>query len=84
MKKFMTMWDKITEVDVVGETAMFVKLHGGRKDAKMSSYKCYFDTWKEAHDHILEEAQIKVDSAKLSLERAKGKYGQIKGMKEPV
>jgi len=69
----------IDKVDVHGETPSFVILKNGRKEKK-DGY--YFDTWEEAHAHLLATAEGELTSARRHLATAQGRHGNIKGMKE--
>ena len=81
MIKYMIYFDKITKILVKGETQKQIILTTGRRENKISDWKCYFDTWGDAHNYLIEKAEREVSDIWLSLERAKGKLGQIKGMK---
>jgi len=72
---------KIIKVECERETDMCI-WENGRKHLKRSAYYNYFDTWKEAYDHILKLAKDRVVSARLQLDSAKGLLGNIKGLKE--
>lgn len=85
--------DKIEEIEVVRETeqSVFLPVNGRslagkkgvneRRDAKRSTYVQYHDTWADAHAFLVGKAQREVESLRSRLEQAKGKLGQIKGMK---
>ncbi|MGZ3351739.1 MAG: hypothetical protein ACXU89_22660 [Xanthobacteraceae bacterium] len=85
--------DKIEEIEVVRETEQSVFLPvnarflagkkgvNERRDAKRSTYVQYHDTWADAHAFLVGKAQREVESLRSRLEQAKGKLGQIKGMK---
>jgi hypothetical protein len=92
MKKYMTggFESPIEEVEVVKETkkSVWVKREGWAKGTesidrchKRASWHNYFDTWEEAHAFLMDKAQREVDSLRRQLELAKGKLGNIKGMK---
>lgn len=70
---------KITEVECEKETVSSVWI-GGRRSAKRSEWKNYFDTWEDAHKALLESANKKLASAKLALDRVKGICENIKCM----
>jgi hypothetical protein len=53
-----------------------------RREAKESRGIKWFDTWEEAHTTLLSIAQKRVDSARVGLDDAKGKLGNVKGMRE--
>ena len=71
---------KITPVEVEKETDVSVWIKGAR-NAKVTDWHIYHDTWQAAHDHLTKEAERHVVSARLALERAKGAQGNVKGMK---
>lgn len=53
------------------------------RQAKISSYSQYHDTWADAHAHLLAMAEASVAACRRSLELANAKLGNIKGMKPP-
>jgi hypothetical protein len=76
-------WDStIKEVEIDRETAssVFIK---GRRTAKKSEYAAYFSTWEGAHAYLLGKAEMKVESARVTLQQAHDKLGNVKGMKKP-
>ena len=75
--------NQIYEVEVERETENSVWING-RRSAKQTSDACYFDTWEEARDYKLSNAQDEVERARSALERAKSKLGNIKGLKKPT
>lgn len=84
MKKHMTSYgSRIIEVEVERETESSVWVKG-RRHNKRSEYENYWDSWEDAHSFLLQNAERWVEGARLRLERAKGEYGQIKGMKKPA
>jgi hypothetical protein len=82
---------KIERVEVIRETEQSVflpksrvgKTNGERRAAKHSEWEQYHDTWEAARAYLLEIANDDVTAARLALERANGKLGNIKGMKKP-
>jgi hypothetical protein len=80
--KYKTRWDEITPVECERETESCVYIKG-RRYAKESSWENYHDSWADAHAFLVDNAQGNVDGLRLKLEQAKGKLGQIKGMKPP-
>lgn len=80
---------KIEPVTVVKETAKqlvveydcYGKTHQ-RRAAKESAYDNYFDTWEEAHEHLIDRAAKRVESLRSQLQTANGNLGNIKGMKQ--
>jgi poly(3-hydroxyalkanoate) synthetase len=70
----------IEAVEVERETDSSVWIKGNR-NAKITSYHKYWDSWEEAHAYLLERADRSLQDARRALERAQGEYGNIKGMK---
>lgn len=81
--------EKIEVVEVVRETEHQVVLpssHPGgkeRREAKRGDWYSWHDSWEDAHAYIVAKAQAEVDALRNRLEQAKGKLGNIKGMKRP-
>lgn len=84
--------DKIEKVEVLRETEACVYLSrnptlGNKKDerreAKMSDYAQYHDSWADAHTYLMKKAEIAVKYASQNLKKANGKLGNIKGMTPP-
>lgn len=86
----------IEEVQVVKSTEKSVIvlekrwMIGGRdqeyqkvRHAKRSEYSAYFPTWEEAHAYLLDKAEREVNGARLRLNDATGRLGNIKGLKKP-
>ena len=87
MIKYRTYFDKIETVKVVRETAASVYVGekmGGRREAKRSSFYNDFDSWQEAHAFLVSGAESYVEELRMNLERAKGRLGQIRAMKQPL
>jgi hypothetical protein len=81
---------KITEVEVIRETdvSVFVPTnrkedYKGRREAKISQFDHYHDTWDLAHADLLDIAEKDVMRARRNLETAKAFYGNVKGMRKP-
>ena len=59
----------ITPIKIVRETEKTVFLPrsaligGERRKSKMSTFTCYFDTWNEAHEYLLNSATRKLKQA---------------------
>jgi len=82
-------FDKLEAVEIVRHTNDFVILPRDdrgkeRREAKVSEWSNYFVTWQEAHDYLMAQAQSKVDSLRVQLQRANGALGNIKGMEPPL
>lgn len=66
-------WDnRVRTVEVVKETASFVVLPSGRREAKTSDYHEYYETAGEAWDSLvaLREQQVRDAEARLEQKRA--------------
>lgn len=83
MKKYLakTFYNKIDEVEILRETNSFVYIIGynGKeiREAKISNYDCYFDTYQEAKDWLLRLHNDKIESLERQLNRAKEEYNYI-------
>lgn len=80
--------NRIDVVEVLRETnasVFFLGSHGRTecREAKMSDWKQYHDTWADAHAYLMAKAQSCVDRARRALELANGHLGNVKGMKPP-
>lgn len=69
----------IETVDVERETEHSIWING-RRNSKKTSYHKYWDTWQEAHEHLLEHAERAWQIAQRKLARAESEYIEIKGM----
>jgi hypothetical protein len=56
----------------------------GCREARVSCWGAYYETWEQAHGAMLAKAERELQSARLMLARAQGEYGRIKGMKPPA
>ena len=92
---YQVQFDKIRKVEVISATKHFVTLPGGWKgkpnrDKKITSWRSYFQTWKEAHNHVLKQAQEALTAAKEGIKSAQAEVIEaedhlydVKAMKEP-
>ena len=74
---------KIEPTEIIKETEKTIFLRGGRKERKVSEWGSWHDTWEDARQALLSRAEGDVASARLRLQGANGKLGNIKGMKNP-
>lgn len=72
---------KIKAVKIDRETEKCIWVNGHRV-AKISEWECFFDTWQDAHSHILGRTQELVESARFRFDKYKGLLVDIKEMKE--
>jgi hypothetical protein len=72
----------IEQVEVERETTASVWINGSR-NAKVSDWKNYFDTWDEAKQYLLNQAEAKLTGARFRLQSARSEHGNIKGLKNP-
>lgn len=84
IKKYKTRWGRISVETFEKETDCFLVGANGRRTSKRSSWENYFDSWDEAKQFLLDEAQQKLDMCRRSLADAQSKFGNIKGMKPPA
>lgn len=79
---------KIEQIKVISETAKTVTFatrlgSRERRANKRGNVENFFDTWADARDFLMREAEQKVDSARRSLELANAVLGNIKGLRQP-
>jgi hypothetical protein len=48
------------------------------------AHRPYFDTWKEAHDFMLERARARLKKSQAEIASAKRHLGKVEAMKEPA
>lgn len=86
MIKYRTRFDRIAAIEVERETDKQVVLpatDGFRsiRENKVSDWSNWHDTWDDAHAFLVAKYEREIESLRMRLEQAKGKLGQIKGMK---
>jgi hypothetical protein len=74
--------DPITAVPVERETESSVWIKG-RRQPKSSTFYCYFDTWQQAHEALIDAREKGVAMARRDLELANSYLGNVRGMKKP-
>ena len=74
---------RILKIECERETDKCIWI-GNNRRLKITESERFFDTWKEAHEYILEMANNQVNYARLRLERAKDLLKNIEGMKEEL
>lgn len=75
-------WGQLIEkINVERETKKCVWIDG-RRSNKMSDWYCYFDTFGEAKNYLISEAENKVQAARSKLNNAKSHLGNIQALKE--
>lgn len=89
MIKYRTRFDKIEPLEVERETDKQVVLAArigfrSSRENKVSDWSNWHDTWEAAHSFLIAEAERDVASLRMRLEQAKGKLGNIKGMRPNV
>lgn len=73
---------RISPIQITRETDTSVWV-GSRRHAKRTEYRCFFDTWEEAHAFLMQRAEIRLTHARRSLQNAQDILGNVKGMKKP-
>ncbi len=63
------------EVERSSENSIWVN---GRRRARMSSYEKYWDTEKEAWDHLVKEAAYRLESATADMDRASEMLDEVR------
>lgn len=69
------------EVDRATDACVWIN---NRRNARISSFTCYYPTWEAARDALLAEKEDALNAARRRLERAQGEYGNIKGLQRPA
>ena len=78
---------RIEEIEILRETesSVFIATTHSRKkeqrEAKVSSYHQYHDTWEAAHKYLLEKASVRVASASRRLDYETATLKTIKAMR---
>lgn len=74
--------DKVSVIRSTEKSVWIQNFDRGRRQARHSEYRAYFDTWKEAHEHLINKASREIDSATRKLERANNSMDKIMQLKE--
>ena len=80
-------WGEIKRVECKKVTACYVwpvDDRWGRREARLSDWHSYHESWADAHAALLAKAERELADIRRRLERAQGDYGRIKGMKPPA
>lgn len=73
------------EVERYTEGSVWPKgAYKGRRQARTSQYEQWWPTWEEAHNHLMQRAEAKVNSLRSQLQHANGELGNIKGLRTSV
>ena len=84
---------RIEQVEVQRETdksvwVEFKNDYTGKTSVSRSDKNCaqqqFHDTWEAAHAYLLDKAERAAQSARVSLEHANGRLGNVKGMQKPA
>lgn len=78
MIKYKALLGRIEKVEIKRETEQQVVLKNGRKEGKKTNWCNYCDTWNEAYNFLVINAEKDIEGATLSLDRAKAKLVEIK------
>jgi len=74
--------NSIKKVELSRETEKTVFHKSGRREAKVSDYCIYHDTWTEAHTHLVKQRTRALDIAKLKMASAEKDLCQVLALKE--
>lgn len=89
--KFLLLFDEIKPIEVLRETESSVVLaatgygskNGERREAKMTDWRSYHDTWAEAHECLQEKAEREATAAREAFDKAQAKLMTIMSMRPP-
>jgi hypothetical protein len=70
-------WGKRVEAVQVEKSTDKTLLVGGRRVNRMSDYRCFFPTEREAWDHLIQHAQQRVQQASATLQKYRSELGKI-------
>lgn len=79
---------KIEAIEIRKETekcVFYVSAGGGRehREAKVSDYYRWHDTWEEAHTYLVSRARREIAATRISLQKAEEELAQLVAMKKP-
>jgi len=74
---------RILKIECERETDKCIWI-GNNRRLKITENERFFDTWKEAHEYILDLANNQVNRGILQLERMKGLLVNIYGLEEEL
>lgn len=75
----------IAAVEVISESPNFVTLpwlERTRREAKAGDYHRYHDSWDEAHNYLLDRAQLALTRAEIQLKTARENLAAVKAMEQ--
>jgi len=75
-----TYYPFIISTEVERQTEKSVWIDGVRRP-KLAASLAYFDTFAEAKAHVVRRAEMKVETARLSLRQAQDHLGNVKGLR---
>jgi hypothetical protein len=80
--------DRIVPINCVRETEKTLWIeyeYRGRKQVSQRRKSCEIhDTWQSASDHLIAVAQLRITSAKRSLQRAEADLAELEALSEPL
>lgn len=83
MIKYKANVNGIEKIEIRGETTKLVTLLSGIREAKISEYNCYFDTWEEARAHLIEKVEKDIRKYRTRLEMALAYKDKLEAMQKP-
>ena len=81
---------RIEEVQALRETEKCVYLpsnrrgHTEEREAKVSEWHEYYDTWEDAHAALVKDAEQRLGNARRTLDLAQSHAGNVRGMRRRV
>jgi len=72
---------RITEVEAERETKQSIWING-RRNAKVSSWETYFDSWDEAKAALIESQSLKIENLRIQVQRGNSLLNELRGMKQ--
>lgn len=73
-------WGAIEEVDIASDTASFVVMQNGRKEKKITDWRCYFKTYEAAKNWRIRFAERELRQAEQQLQLKKEKLAAAEAL----
>ena len=71
---------KTVEVEKETENSVWIN---GRQNRKLTEYHCYFDTFEDAKNHVIGEAQAGIEKVKRQMEYAENNMATARSLESP-
>jgi uncharacterized protein YciI len=89
MKKYRTWFNDIEEIEIIRETEQCVFVpsmaykSNERREAKRSDHVNYFNTWKEAHQFLLDRENVAIKGCERQIAQHRETLKKLQEMSQP-